>query len=76
MADAEHSLFNCTTLTGSRFELELSLGRLIDEDSLVNIMLKGKREWKLVHDFVKHIMSLKRKVEQRDERQRRTSEKM
>lgn len=51
----------CAMFTGSRFKLELSFGIPIDGDSLENIMLERKKEWKLVHDFVRHIVSWKEK---------------
>lgn len=63
--DAEHTLFKCAMFSRCRLAMELSLGTPIGKDNLVDVMLRGRNEWKIVQEFAKNVMSGKERKERK-----------
>lgn len=58
----EHTVLHCPRWLGIREDAETKVGRLTKEN-LVEIMLEGKKEWKVVHDLIRQVMKEKETLE-------------
>jgi len=62
--NTEHAFFQCESWWKLRRELEVIIGRSLDPDTIVQVMLKSEEKWEAVRKFADAVIS-KREEEKR-----------
>lgn len=73
--DAEHTLFDCMKWKNLREELTTTLGKTINVDNIISIMLQSKENWDNIGKYVENIISIKESDHNFQEKARKTLKK-
>ncbi|KAJ8912524.1 hypothetical protein NQ315_014468 [Exocentrus adspersus] len=63
----EHTLFRCPAFLGRRDRVERDLRRVVHVDNIVDVMLEGERNWRVIAEWVEQVMKTKEEEEWRKE---------
>lgn len=69
--DADHAIFRCDRWQRRRRDLEVRVGRALEPEVVVDVMLESRDNWKAVGEFVSHILSKREEEERSRQREER-----
>lgn len=58
----EHTFFECSRFTADRMRIEAELNINLKPDNIVKEMISSKIKWKIVHNYIKKILTVKSSV--------------